>query len=38
LRQPEIPNRVDDQAIAMSMPTDAQAVLGAIKDLREKID
>lgn len=32
---PAITDRVDHQAVAMSKPSDTQAVLGAIKDIRE---
>ena len=32
---PDLANRVDDQAMAMSRPSDAMAVLGAIKDSSE---
>lgn len=35
---PSIKNRVDDQAIAMSTPSDTHAVLEAIKDVQEVAD
>jgi uncharacterized membrane protein len=35
---PEILNRVDHQAVAMSTPSDAHAVLEAIKDVQEVVD
>lgn len=35
---PAIENRVDDQAAAMSTPSDAHAVLEAIKDVAEGVD
>jgi uncharacterized membrane protein len=34
---PGVANRVDDQAIAMSTPSDPQAVLGAIKEVQEDL-
>jgi uncharacterized membrane protein len=34
---PVVANRVDDQAIAMSTPSDTQAVLGAIKEVQEDL-
>jgi uncharacterized membrane protein len=35
---PSIQNRIDDQAIAMSTPSDAHAVLEAIKDVQDVAD
>ena len=34
---PAVSNRVDDQAIAMSKPSDTHAVLGAIKEVQEDL-